>query len=149
MSTVVSQTPSEEIAKLARDLKAMGGAVARNLNKEYKAAAAPVARAAASNASWSTQIPPSIKVRASRSRAFPGADIVSSGTNIARLYEGLTKGGRSRFRHPVYQRPGRKTAWVSQRTRPFIRPAVRAGLGGFKKASDAAVIEAARENGFT
>jgi hypothetical protein len=147
VSTVVSETPSEEIAKLARDLKAMGGAVARNLNKTYKAAAFPVARDAASRASWSTRIPAAIKVRASRSRTYPGADIVVSGLPHPRLYEGLTSGGRKAFRHKTFGRGG--TGWVSQATRPFIRPAVRQGIEGFKTASDAAVIEAARENGFT
>lgn len=147
MSTVVTETPSVEIFKLARDLKSMGGKVSRYLNREYKGAADPVARAAASNASWSTQIPGAIKVRASRSRVFPGADIVVSGTRHGRLYEGLTKGGRGRFRHKTFGRGG--TGWVSQRTRPFIRPAVRSGIEGFAKATDNAVIAVAKEHGFT
>jgi hypothetical protein len=150
MSTTVTTQPSEEIARLARDLKAMGGKVSRHLNREYKTAARPVAQDAAQNASWSTTIPPAIKLRASRSKQFPGADVVvPKSIPHARLYEGMTKGGRGSFRHKVFDKPPRPTVWVSQQTRPFIRPAVKANREGFKTASDAAVITVAREHGFT
>jgi hypothetical protein len=149
VATVVTETPSVEIAQLARDLRAIGGAVSRHLNREYKIAAGPIARDAASRASWSTRIPAAIKVRSSRSKVFPGADVVVGGLPHPRLYEGLTKGGGKSFRHKVFERPGRRTVWVSQSTRPFIRPAVRQGIGGFQKASDTAVMQAAKENGFT
>lgn len=149
MATVETQTPSVEMAKLARDLRALGGKTSRNLNKQYKSAVGVIAMNARGRASWSTRIPAALKVRTSRSVARPGADIVVSGPPHARLFEGLTKGGRKTFRHKVFDNPPRPTKWVSQATRPYIRPAVAEGREGLKTAVDKAVIEAAREQGWT
>ncbi len=149
MSTVVTETPSVEIAKLARDLRALGGDVSREINQKYKAVASTVANSAKGNASWSTRIPPAVKVRTARSLVHPGADIVVSGPPHSRLFEGWTKGGKASFRHPVFKRPGRKTAWVSQKTRPFLAPAAARHAEDGKKAVDAAVIAAARAQGWT
>lgn len=146
MSTVVTTTPSVEIAQLARDLRALGGETSRNLNKEFKTGVTEVANAAKANASWSSRIPAAIKVQTARSLVHPGADIVVSGLPHPRLYEGLTKGGRRKFRHPVF---GNTHAWVSQSTRPFIRPAEKEKAEGLKKHVDAAVIAAARAQGWT
>lgn len=149
MTTTVTDTPSVEIEKLGRDLRAIGGGVARHLNREFKTAAGPVAREAASNAGWSTRIPGAIKVRASRSRVFPGADIVVAGLPHPRLYEGIVSGSGKAFRHKVFARSGRPAVWTSQATRPFIRPAVWRNRKGFAAAADSAVRTVARENGFT
>lgn len=148
MATVVTERPSEEIAKLARDLRALGGQTSRGLNKKYKASVGIIAGAARARASWSTQIPAALKVRTASSLARPGADIVVGGLRHARLYEGLTKGGRRSFRHRTFGRGG-TTGWVSQRTRPYIRPAVAAGRERLKTDVDAAVIDAARAQGWT
>lgn len=148
MSTVITDKPSAEIAKLARDLRALGGQVSRNVNKQYKSAVGVVAADARSRASWSTRIPAAMRVRTASSKVHPGADIVVSGVPHHRLYEGLTKGGGKAFRHKTYGRGG-ATGWVSQRTRPYIRPAVAAGREALKTAVDTAVIEAAREQGWT
>lgn len=148
MSTVATDRPSEEIAKLARDLRALGGEVSRNLNKEYKSAVGVVAADARRRASWSRTIPAALKVRTATSKVHPGADIVVSGPRHHRLYEGLTKGGRKTFRHKTFGRGG-ATGWVSQATRPYIRPAAAAGREALKTAVDTAVIEAARAQGWT
>jgi len=149
MSTVVTETPSVEIAKLAKDLRALGGGVSRELNRTYKGVAGAVANTAKGNASWSSTIPPAIKVRTARSLVHPGADVVVSGPPHSRLFEGWTKGGKKEFRHPVFKRPGRKTVWVSQGTRPFLRPAAAQHAEEGKTAVDAAVIAAARAQGWT
>lgn len=146
---MVTEHPSVEITQLARDLRALGGTTSRNLNKEFKTGVTEVANAAKANASWSSRIPGAIKVQTARSLAHPGADIVVSGLPHPRLYEGFTKGGRGKFRHKVFDKPPKRAVWVSQSTRPYIRPAVAENAEGLKKYVDAAVIAAARAQGWT
>jgi hypothetical protein len=136
---------SEEVRKLINDLRKIGDGVGRNLGKEFKKAAGPVAAQARANAGWSTRIPGAISVGVSSSRRFPGAQIkVAKGpAPHARLYEFPGRGGS--FRHPVF---GNNEVWVEQKGRPFIRPAIRAHGGEFIKACDRAVDETARANGF-
>lgn len=133
---------SDDIRKLINDLRKIGDGVGRELGKEFKKAAGPVAAQAKANASWSTRIPGAITTGVSQSRRFPGAQIKVSKNKAphARLYE-----FRKSFRHPVF---GNRENWVSQATRPFIRPAIRAKGDGFVKACDRAVDTAARANGF-
>lgn len=152
MSTVVTSKPSEEIVRLARDLRRLGGDTSRELNKTYKGFASTVAGTAKRNASWSSRIPAAIKVKTARSLVHPGADIVVSGPPHARLYEGFAagrNGGRKKFRHLVFHKPPKRKVWVSQATRPFIRPAAGQHRDAGKKEVDAAVIAAARAQGWT
>jgi hypothetical protein len=136
---------SEDVVKLVNDLRKIGDGVGRNLGKEFKKAAGPVAQQARANASWSSRIPGAITVGVSSSRRFPGAQIKVSKDKAphARLYEYPGRGGS--FRHPVY---GNREVWVDQQGRPFIRPAVRAKGGEFVKAADRAVDSAAKAAGF-
>lgn len=138
-------TGSEDVRKLVNDLRKIGDGVGRNLGKEFKRAAGPVAQQARANASWSSRIPGAISVGVSSSRRFPGAQIKVSKDKAphARLFEYPGRGGA--FRHPVY---GNREVWVDQRGRPFIRPAVRAKGGEFVKAADRAVDSAAKAAGF-
>lgn len=131
--------------KLVNDLRKIGDGVGRNLGKEFKKAAGPVAQQARANASWSSRIPGAISVGVSSSRRFPGAQIKVSKDKAphARLFEFPGRGGS--FRHPVY---GNREVWVEQRGRPFIRPAVRQMGGDFVKAADRAVDSAAKAAGF-
>lgn len=143
----MADTTAEDVRKLVNDIRKIGGTVSRELGKEFKRAAVPVAEQARSNASWSRRIPGAITTGVSRSRRFPGAQIkVAKGpAPHARLYE-FGSGSRSRsFRHPVH---GNRQVWVEEATRPFIRPAVRAKGEGFIKACDRAVDTAARASGF-
>jgi hypothetical protein len=141
---MTDSTP-EDVLKLVNDLRKIGDGVGRNLGKEFKKAAGPVAQQAKSNASWSSRIPGAITVGVSSSRRYPGAQIKVSKEKAphARLFEWPGRGGS--FRHPVY---GNREVWVSQQGRPFIRPAVRAKGGEFIKACDRAVDETARAHGF-
>lgn len=138
-------TGSEDVVKLVNDLRKIGDGVGRNLGKEFKRAAGPVAQQARANASWSSRIPGAISVGVSSSRRFPGAQIKVSKDKAphARLFEYPGRGGS--FRHPVY---GNREVWVEQRGRPFIRPAVREKGGEFVKAADRAVNSAAKAAGF-
>lgn len=138
-------TGSEDVRKLVNDLRKIGDGVGRNLGKEFKRAAGPVAQQARANASWSSRIPGAISVGVSSSRRYPGAQIkVSKGkAPHARLFEFPGRGGS--FRHPVF---GNREVWVDQRGRPFIRPAVREKGGEFIKAADRAVVSAAKAAGF-
>jgi hypothetical protein len=136
---------SEDVRQLVNDLRKIGDGVGRNLGKEFKKAAGPVAQEARANASWSSRIPGAITVGVSSSRRFPGAQIKVSKDKAphARLFEYPGRGGS--FRHPVF---GNREVWVEQRGRPFIRPAVRAKGGEFVKAADRAVDSAAKAAGF-
>lgn len=143
----MADTTSEDVRKLVNDLRKISGQVSRELGKEFKRAAGPVADQARANASWSSRIPGAISTGVSQSRRFPGAQIkvAKGGAPHARLYE-FGSGRRSQsFRHPVY---GNRENWVEEPTRPFIRPAIRAKGEGFIKACDRAVDTAARANGF-
>jgi len=141
----MTDSTSEDVRKLVNDLRKIGDGVGRNLGKQFKKAAGPVAAQAKSNASWSSRIPDAITVGVSSSRRYPGAQIKVSKEKAphARLFEWPGRGGS--FRHPVY---GNREVWVSQQGRPFIRPAVRAKGGEFIKACDRAVDETARAHGF-
>jgi hypothetical protein len=141
----MTDSTSEDVLKLVNDLRKISGGVGRNLGKEFKKAAGPVAQQAKANASWSSRIPGAITVGVSSSRRYPGAQIKVSKEKAphARLFEWPGRGGS--FRHPVY---GNREVWVSQRGSPFIRPAVRAKGGEFIKACDRAVDETARAHGF-
>lgn len=141
---------SDDILGLIKDLQGMDPKVRRNLNKNFKNAAESVAEEARSNASWSTRIPAAIKVRASRSRRFPGAEIYVRHADAphARPYEHGSGRRRDSFRHPVYQREGRPNVWVEQATRPFVRPAFKRKGFEFTHACNRAVNDAAREAGF-
>jgi HK97 gp10 family phage protein len=146
----MTDTSADDIRKLVNDLRKIGDGVGRNLGKEFKKAAGPVAAQAKTNASWSTRIPGAITVGVSSSRRYPGAQIKVSKTKAphARLYEFGSGRRKQSFRHPVYKVKGREAPWVEQATRPFIRPAIRAKGGEFIKAADRAVDETARAHGF-
>lgn len=70
----------------------------------------------------------------------------------ARPYEGISQqGSLDQFRHPVYADPdkGRKEwTWVSQQTRPYAWPAVKAASDKILPAIGDAYEAAARECGF-
>ena len=105
-------------------------------------------------ASWSKTIPSAFRVetRFGGSR-MPGVIIrvANKGATVhARPYEGMT--GYRWFRHPVFadawnQTP-REWTWVSQRTRPFLAPAVAAHYDTALDKLETAVFSALRSAGF-
>ena len=71
---------------------------------------------------------------------------VSEAVPHGRVFEGISQqGSSSYFRHPVY---GNTETWVSQRTRPFLWPAVRGREADLRRGIEQAVDNAAREAGF-
>ncbi|WP_163571030.1 hypothetical protein [Fodinicola feengrottensis] len=104
-----------DLRNLARDLKTAVGSSPKELAKGLRSAGQIVAAAAASNASWSTRIPQSIKVSggAQSVTVRAGGDAAPH----AAAFEG-TKGAV--FRHPVY---GQSEVWVDQAAKPYLAKA--------------------------
>lgn len=135
-----------QLAQLARDLYKMGPAQRRALRHRFSTLAAPVLADARRRAGWSTRIPGAISVRPltdmTRGRVGIALRVSLAEAPHGRAFEGLGQGGQ--FRHPVFGRD----VWVSQPTRPYAFPAVRANEGRAAAACAAAADDAARECGF-
>jgi hypothetical protein len=117
-----------EFSSVTEFAKALGG-VPKELRSEMrpalKASADHVVNDMKSNASWSTRIPGAIRSRVSFAQSGGGVKITVDQKRAphARVLEGLTARGGT-FRHPVF---GNRDVWVSQASRPYFFPAVRAG----------------------
>ena len=107
-----------------RQLKALGNALRKSQPALYKetqralrAVGETVRARAATKASWSTRIPPTLKVRVSGLNSV----IVSAGGSAAPGAKPLEHAGaEGTFRHPVF---GNRDVWVDQPARPFLHPA--------------------------
>ncbi|MCU1617192.1 MAG: hypothetical protein JWO98_4732 [Frankiales bacterium] len=134
-----------QVTQLARELNKMPAATRRQLRRTFQAAGQPMLADAQSRAGWSTRIPGAIRVSTtvSADRMSVQLRVSSASAPHARPYEGL--GGGGFFRHPVY---GRRTAWVSQATRPYALPAVKAASDKLVPELTDAYEAAARECGF-
>lgn len=112
----------ESVSELARTFGRVPAEFAAGLRTELPAAGQALLRASQANASWSSRIPAAHYLKTSVS-ATGGVSVGvdASAAPHARPYEGMS--GQSFFRHPVY---GNREVWVSQNTRPFLRPAAEA-----------------------
>lgn len=119
----------------------MSTAVRREIRPALKDVAEPMVAAARANASWSTRIPKAIRLSVLKR----GVEIRVSKKRAphARPYEGI--GGNDQFRHPVF---GDRSRWVSQKTRPFLDPAVKAHRSKIRPRLFQVVEEAARRHGY-
>lgn len=111
-----------DVAELAKALRTSAPAVRKMLPLRLRRAGEIVRAQARSNASWSTRIPGAIGLRAVTRGNTAGVLLRVSATKAphGRAYEGLQSGSRkTTFRRQVYGR-----AWVEQRTRPFLVPAL-------------------------
>jgi len=128
MSTVTLRTGGLSID--TRDFHAFAVALShgeRELNlamrRRFRAAGNMVADAARAKASYSEKIDPTIRVRTSRA----SVSVIAGPVAIAGLEELGNRAGRGSrggfFRHPVF---GNRNVWVSQRMRPYLRPALEA-----------------------
>lgn len=136
------------LSELARDLYRMPAATKRQMRKTFSNAAQPMLADAKSRASWSSRIPGAISVQVTSTDVRLGVAlrISAAAAPHARPYEGLSaQGGSSYFRHPVF---GNRENWVSQTTRPYAWPAVKAASDKVIPAIGAAFEDAARECGF-
>lgn len=134
------------LAKVAADLRAIPREVRKEVGPAIRKAAGPILQAAKANASWSTRIPGALRIAVRFGRRTSGVALVASAKRAphARAYEGLGKQGN--FRHPVHGHEGR---WVTQRRRPFARPAVQQQRDEVRKAINDVVLDAARRHGFS
>jgi hypothetical protein len=132
---------SRMLAKASADLRAMSTEVRREVRPALVEAAQPIVAQAKANASWSTRIPGAIRARVVKR----GVDIVVSRKKAphARPLEGIT--GANSFRHPVM---GNRDVWVSQPTRPFLDPAMKAHRGKVRARLARIVSDAAKRHGY-
>lgn len=132
---------ADQLRRAAIDLRAMSTEVRREIRPALKKAAEPMVSTARANASWSQRIPGAIRLAVVKR----GVDIRVSKRKAphARPYEGI--GGNAQFRHPVH---GNRDRWVSQKTRPFLEPAVKAHRSEIRPRLLAIVDEAARRHGY-
>ena len=149
---------SHQFSQLQRDLGRMSNVQRRRLRVEF----ARVGQAALSDArsragAWSSRIPSAIsgKPLMDMTRGRVGYTLrvdVSERAPHARAYEGISQqGSLSYFRHPVYGDPDLSRSewtWRSQRTRPYLWPAVRGRAADLRRGVEKAVDDAARECGF-
>lgn len=131
---------------LQRDLKRLAPAVQKELNAEIKGIAGEIVSAAKANASWSSRIPGAIGLSVTTTRV--GVKANRRKAPHARAYEGTRRAGfgtQKSFRHPVF---GNRNVWVSQPTRPFLAPAIRANQDQFFARAEDAIVNAARTVGW-
>lgn len=148
---MTSPNPADMIAE---DMRRLPHEARRTLRPALRASGEDTAADARSRASWSSRIPPTIRVRTSFRANREGVEIVAGGRAAphARPYEGLSAGGSGEFRHPVYADAAnftrKKWTWVTSPTRPFLFPAAEAGEEKTTQNLTAALDTAAAAIGF-
>lgn len=155
---------TSSFSKFARDLRKVQPALAKQLRKELKVAGEIVATQARVNASFSTRIPRTIKVRAAGStiKVVAGESLAENARRIGAKSKSLAHraymnsshigeavalendGKPGTFRHPVF---GNRDKWVSQQARPFLHPAVLTHRKAAVDAAERALRTAFREAG--
>jgi hypothetical protein len=98
----------------------------------------------------SSKIPPTIKVRVSKTRVsviaggvgVPTGGLFELGNKGRGKSQTATKGGK--FRHPVF---GNRSVWVSQDMHPYLLPAAKMNERGIEHLEGQAVAESFREQG--
>lgn len=113
----------QSLNQLSRDLRAAADKELRKgLRFALKRAAEHVRVRAASNFSWSTRIPATLKVTASDR----SAKVKAGGKNAPHAAAFEHHGQEGMFRHPVFARGDRAGwTWVNQSSRPGLVPALR------------------------
>lgn len=123
---------AKSLRNLGKSLRKQQPIVAASVRKSLRVSGQVIADTAKDNASWSSTIPASIKVRASG----PASVTISAGGKAApsaKAYEegrkAYSSNGGDTFNHPVWAHGPRSSwHWVSQGTRPYLRPAALAHL---------------------
>lgn len=149
VTTTVVLSGADVAEVIARDMQNLPEELRKETRLELREAGGAVMRDAKVRSSWSGRIPATISLHTSFRFDREGVLIVAGGNAAphARLYEGIA--GHAFFRHPVFKTPKRrKTAWVSQETRPFLFPAARAHEAETNAAMLAVLDKAARAIGF-
>jgi hypothetical protein len=106
---------------IAARLRAVPKELRRTVRPALATAGERVRQRAAGNASWSTRIPSSLRVKTSFGGRNPGVFVSASAGRApnARPLENIT-GKRDTIRHPTF---GHEDRQVDQPTRPFLAPA--------------------------
>ncbi len=118
-----------ELKNFAKGLRLVDRSLYLKMNKKIRVAAQVVADDAKARASWSTKIPATIRVRGGLARL---SVVAGKGVPYAVPYEyGGKKMAKGTFKHPVYAAVGSaryedKGSWPTERTRPFLVPALAA-----------------------
>lgn len=133
MAAVSAHVEHASITRLARELGKVPLELRRELRPKLKASAAHVVTDMKGRASYSDRIPGAISMTVSFAARRGGVTIRVNSRRApnARVLERGNDGSRSdTFRHPVF---GNRDRWVSQATRPFFFPAVKAGRPQLQK----------------
>lgn len=124
---------ASSLRTLGAQLRKAQPAMYRAAKTSLRAVGEKVAVRARANASWSTRIPATVKVRSAGLTSV----IVSAGGPAAPEAKPLEHAGASgTFRHPVF---GNRNVWVDQQARPFLHPAAMEDLQGSAEAVSAAL----------
>lgn len=136
-----------ELQVLIDDLGRIPVELRRDLRPAVRRAAEPVLADARRRAGWSSRIPGAIRIAPSFAQRNPGVRLVTDADRAphARPFEVGSQRNGSTVRHPVF---GRRDTWVTQATRPFFFPAVRAQSGRIVNDLAATVDVVARRRGF-
>jgi hypothetical protein len=142
VSTFRFEIDGDAFKVFQRELRKVEPEMAKELKKELRAVVEThVVPAAKANAGWSSRIPGAIKPQVLAKGM--GVRVAAKQAPHGRPFEGLR--GNSSFRHPVF---GNRNVWVSQRTLPFLWPAVDANQEKAAQAALKAVDAAGRAAGF-
>jgi hypothetical protein len=135
----------DDVKLLVGELGQLPPKIQTGLRAGFRIAGQTTLSVARGNAGWSSRIPGATSLRASTSARSAGVmlRVNAAAAPHARPYEGM--GGRGSFRHPVY---GNRNVWVTQATRPFLRPAVETTQSVYLRAAQDAVSAAAHASGF-
>lgn len=130
----------EGLRELQRALHKFAPDVHKSFRKRLREIARAVAADAKGRASWSHRIPGAIQPFVTMKAV--GVRVRAAKAAHGPLYEGGDSGRRASFRHPLF---GDRRHWYTQRTRPFLHPAVEARQRFIHAEAIKAVEEAKRE----
>lgn len=131
-----------DLRRLILDFEAMPRELRSELRPALRRGAQPMLQAAQSNASWSSRIPPHIKLATALNLGGSGVSIYVDEQEAphAVLYEGPAP-----FHHPLY---GSRRHWYRQAARPFLGPAYDAHTDDVVDEIDDTVARIAATHGF-
>lgn len=122
----------DSIKQLARAWGQVPIELRRALRPAIRAGSDELVRDMRARASYSSRIPNAIRSTVSFASSSGGVTIRVDARRAphARPLEGATNSRGGYFRHPVF---GDRTTWVSQPTRPFFFPAIKAGQAQLRR----------------
>ena len=134
---------TKDVTRFASQMRKAAPLVYKDLGQNLRAAGELVANDARRRASFSSNIPATIKVRR---RAAAVAVQAGPGTfphaGEAAAFE--HQGNPGTFRHPVF---GHREVWVNQQAHPFLQPAAEANVEQVAQMMENAFEQAFREAG--